>query len=111
MEFTDILRFGHSHSETIKETEQKKSAIRSDVLPNDPLKEEPKINGVSEIGFTDEAASEDKFGIINYIGGLANFISVCSTPLTISIQGSWGTGKTSIMNLVKQQLPDDVFPV
>lgn len=111
MEFTDILRFGHSDSETIKETEQKKSAIRSDVLPNDPLKEEPKINGVSEIGFTDEAASEDKFGIINYIGGLANFISVCSTPLTISIQGSWGTGKTSIMNLVKQQLPDDVFPV
>ena len=38
MKFTDILRFGHSDSETIKETEQKKSAIRSDVLPNDPLK-------------------------------------------------------------------------
>ncbi len=65
----------------------------------------------NEIGFTDEAATEDKFGIKDYIGGLARFISTCSTPLTISIQGSWGTGKTSIMNLVKQQLPNDVFPV
>ena len=84
---------------------------QSDKAPNEPIKKEPVINSVSEIGFTDEAASEDKFGITDYIGGLARFISVCSTPLTISIQGSWGTGKTSIMNLVKQQLPDDVFPV
>ena len=82
-----------------------------DKVPNEPIKKEPIINSVSEIGFTDEAASEDKFGITDYIGGLARFISLCSTPLTISIQGSWGTGKTSIMNLVKQQLPEDVFPV
>ena len=93
-----------SDSETIKTKEQKQSNTQSDISINEPL-------SISEIGFTDEAASEDKFGIINYIGGLANFVAVCSTPLTISIQGSWGTGKTSIMNLVKKELPEDVFPV
>ncbi|GEM_PF-4415094 len=31
----------------------------------------------------------------------------CNTPMTISIQGSWGTGKTSIMNLVKNEMPDN----
>jgi predicted KAP-like P-loop ATPase len=49
-------------------------------------------------GFTDERAEEDRFGITDYIGGLARFIEKCNTPMTISIQGTWGTGKTSIMN-------------
>lgn len=62
-------------------------------------------------GFTDEAALEDKFGIADYIGGLAKFIEKCNTPMTISIQGSWGTGKTSIMNLVKNELSKDVVPI
>ena len=103
MGFKDILS-SLSDSERIKETEQKQPIAQTNKITNKPLND-------SEIGFTDEAASEDKFGITDYIGGLARFISVCSTPLTISIQGSWGTGKTSIMNLVKQQLPEDVFPV
>jgi len=62
-------------------------------------------------GFTDEAAEEDKFGITDYIGGLAKFVEQCNTPLTMSIQGSWGTGKTSIMNLVKNQLSDSSVPI
>lgn len=61
----------------------------------------------TKLGFTDEAASEDKFGITDYIGGLANYIEECNTPMTISIQGSWGTGKTSIMNLVNNSLTKD----
>lgn len=56
------------------------------------------------LGFTDEAAEEDRFGITDYIGGLATFIKECNTPLTLSIQGSWGTGKTSIMNLIKNEI-------
>lgn len=55
-------------------------------------------------GFTDEAAEEDLFKITDYIGGLADFIQKCNTPMTISIQGSWGTGKTSIMNIIKINL-------
>ena len=52
------------------------------------------------VGQPDEPAVVDEFEIEDYIGGLAEFIEECNTPLTLSIQGSWGTGKTSIMNMV-----------
>ena len=39
------------------------------------------------------------------------FIIIVKKTKVRHFQGSWGTGKTSIMNLVKQQLPNDVFPV
>lgn len=55
-------------------------------------------------GFTDEAAQKDLFEIRKYIDGLTRFIETCNTPMTISIQGSWGTGKTSIMQIIKNNL-------
>lgn len=57
-------------------------------------------------GFTDKAAEEDLFQIKSYTDGLSEFIKVCNTPMTISIQGSWGTGKTSIMNFIERNLKD-----
>lgn len=59
------------------------------------------------IGQPDEPAVKDEFGIDSYIDGLAEFIEECNTPLTLSIQGAWGTGKTSIMNLVREKLKKD----
>ena len=59
------------------------------------------------VGQPDEPAVVDEFEIHDYIGGLAEFIEECNTPLTLSIQGSWGTGKTSIMNLVNNRLKED----
>lgn len=35
---------------------------------------------------------------------LSSFIEGCSTPIAIGIQGDWGTGKTSLMNLIDQKL-------
>ena len=55
-------------------------------------------------GFTDEAASKDLFAIQKYIDGLSTFIQNCNTPMTISIQGTWGTGKTSLMQIVQDKL-------
>lgn len=55
-------------------------------------------------GCTDVPASVDKFNISKYIDGLTKFISKCDTPMTVAIQGDWGTGKTSIMNLVYKEL-------
>ena len=52
-------------------------------------------------GYTDKAADKDLFEIKNYIDGLRRFIVSCNTPMTISIQGTWGTGKTSVMNLIQ----------
>ncbi|MBS6891608.1 MAG: NTPase [Streptococcus salivarius] len=56
--------------------------------------------------FSDVPAHQDEFNIKNYIQGLAKFIMECETPLTIAIQGDWGTGKTSIMYQVEDKLMD-----
>lgn len=42
----------------------------------------------------------------NFAESLAAFIHKCETPMTIGLQGDWGTGKTSLMNLIKYHLPD-----
>lgn len=65
-------------------------------------------------GFKDcpvENSQKDLFKIESYIKGLVNFISLCETPMTIAIQGDWGSGKTSIMNMVKTELPDTILPI
>ncbi len=61
----------------------------------------------NQIGLTDIPASSDSFEIGNYIDGLASFIMTCTTPMTVSIQGAWGTGKTSIMRMVKNRIDPD----
>jgi predicted KAP-like P-loop ATPase len=59
-------------------------------------------------GFTDKAATVDAFGIEKYINGLNVFITSCNTPMTIAIQGDWGTGKTSMMTMIREKLGDKV---
>lgn len=63
-------------------------------------------------GFTDKPTStlnEDAFGVQQYIAGLNAFIMECYTPMTIAIQGDWGSGKTSMMNMIREQLGDRVI--
>ena len=50
---------------------------------------------------------EDLFGIQAYQDGLINFIKSTGTPITIALQGEWGSGKTSLMNSLKYNLCDD----
>ena len=56
--------------------------------------------------FSDVPTVKDEFKIDEYILGLSNFISGCETPLTLAIQGDWGTGKTSIMYQVEEKLKE-----
>jgi len=51
-----------------------------------------------------ETEEQDLFGLENYYRGLADFINNCETPMTIAIQGDWGSGKTSMMNNIKSRL-------
>lgn len=65
-------------------------------------------------GFTDKPVSrraEDMFGVSKYIDGLCGFIRDCDTPMTVAVQGDWGSGKTSFMMLIKEELEDSVLPV
>lgn len=62
-------------------------------------------------GFTDQPAmsiQEDLFEINKYIDGLSEFILECDTPMTIAIQGDWGSGKTSFMNMIRYQIENKV---
>ena len=52
------------------------------------------------------AGEDDKFGIEPFEKGLISFIDNTSTPITIALQGEWGSGKTSLMNTMRQQLAD-----
>lgn len=58
-----------------------------------------KIRGASDVSKT-----EDALGLDTYLMGLADYIRECETPMTISIQGDWGTGKTTFFNLVEKKL-------
>lgn len=51
--------------------------------------------------------NHDLLGLDDHAAALAGFIGMCSTPMTIGIQGDWGSGKTSLMNLVRARLGDD----
>ncbi|MGL4208265.1 MAG: KAP family P-loop NTPase fold protein [Candidatus Adiutrix sp.] len=43
----------------------------------------------------------DFLGNYKYAQGLINFIMKADTPITIAIQGGWGSGKTSLINMLK----------
>ncbi len=62
---------------------------------------------MSTVTFSDEPIYEikdDKLNYNKYSMGLAKFVSECETPLTVGIQGQWGTGKTSLMKLLRSEL-------
>lgn len=48
-------------------------------------------------GFHDIPTPTDSLSISPYIRSLSQFIVNCPTPMTIAVQGNWGTGKTSAM--------------
>ncbi len=54
---------------------------------------------------------DDRFNVGQYINGLSSFILNCDTPMTISIQGDWGSGKTSMMNMIDANIKNIVLPI
>lgn len=51
-----------------------------------------------------EAGQDDLLGLDNYAKALAKFVESAGTPLTVAIQGEWGSGKTSMMNQLRDVL-------
>lgn len=60
--------------------------IKSTSLPDSPYSEEIDL------------------GTERYVNGLIKFIENSSTPMTIALQGEWGSGKTSLMNRLERTL-------
>ena len=59
------------------------------------------------VGYTDGPTTVDLFEINRYKQGLIQFIKTCNTPITIAIQGDWGSGKTSLMSMIDKELEKD----
>ena len=53
-----------------------------------------------------EHSQADLFGIQAYQNALIKYIRLTDTPITIALQGEWGSGKTSLMNLLRYHLCD-----
>lgn len=59
---------------------------------------------------------DEPLGLSRYATALTDFIRDCETPITVGIQGDWGVGKTSLLNMVNDRLAnrkwgDRVYPV
>ncbi len=53
----------------------------------------------------DQPTEIDALDFAPYVETLADIIQTGSTPLTIGVFGTWGSGKTSLMKMIKKQLP------
>lgn len=59
------------------------------------------------VGIVDEALAqggEDALKISSYKDALTDFIKRTDTPMTIGVQGEWGSGKTSLLNQIWNDL-------
>ena len=67
-------------------------------------------NETNTIGIVDEPnpkGSYDTLNISKHADALTEFIKYSSTPMTIGIQGEWGSGKTSLLNSIYHSLSQE----
>jgi hypothetical protein len=50
---------------------------------------------------------QDTLRMKKYALSLARFITISDTPITIGLQGEWGTGKTSLMSMIKNSFDNN----
>lgn len=64
-------------------------------------------SSLSDIPFSEEV---NDFGTERYVNGLIKFIENSSAPITIALQGEWGSGKTSLMTRLENELCSEGKP-
>ncbi|MGB7453762.1 MAG: P-loop NTPase fold protein, partial [Lysobacterales bacterium] len=64
------------------------------------LREAP-LRFTSNLDEGDEARKTDTLNLLPYAEAMRDFIHDCETPLSIGIQGEWGIGRTSLMNMLR----------
>lgn len=47
---------------------------------------------------------DESLGIKDYAEAMVAFIHDCATPLTIGVQGEWGSGKTSLLHMIQEDM-------
>ena len=57
-----------------------------------------------------QSLKADEFGIEKHVNALRDFIRGSGTPMTIALQGEWGSGKSSFMRILESMLCDPALP-
>ena len=63
-----------------------------------------KISNVTDLPLDISLDQKDQFNIEVYSNALSKFIENIAPPITIALQGEWGSGKTSLMKTLKYRL-------
>ena len=58
----------------------------------------------------EDGTNYDSLEMESYASALAKFSMECDTPLTIGVQGEWGSGKTSILNMMLSIIENSKVP-
>ena len=58
---------------------------------------------------SDKPTTKDSLHYSDYVDILADAIRTCETPMTIGIHGEWGSGKTSLMLMLRDRLEYEGF--
>ena len=66
------------------------------------------IKGQTDAPIND--SDDDTLDLNPYADALGDFIKNADTPITIGIQGDWGSGKSSMMYLIKEELKKEENP-
>ncbi|WP_420714937.1 KAP family P-loop NTPase fold protein [Corallococcus sp. bb12-1] len=79
------------------------------VDPPEPIEDKAQIliqEGIKRASISDTPASEDEIGFQPYVDAVAAFLldERTQAPLTLSIEGEWGAGKSSFMTQLEQSL-------
>jgi hypothetical protein len=64
------------------------------------------IRGVLPVGGGIPNEGIDTLNTFGYAKALAEHVKGCGTPLTVGVQGEWGSGKTSLLNMMKEQIEE-----
>ena len=77
------------------------------IFNDTPVKLE--VGGKGEKKVENEIEKHDQLGVNDYAYALYKFIIDCETPMTIGIQGDWGIGKTSLLNMINAYLEGNIW--
>ncbi|MBC8343348.1 MAG: hypothetical protein H8E61_05165 [Bacteroidetes bacterium] len=77
------------------------------IFNDTPVKFEVDGKGETKVG--NEIKKHDQLGVNDYAYALYKFIIDCETPMTVGIQGDWGIGKTSLLNMIKAYLEGNIW--
>ena len=68
---------------------------------SDNLLQEKPLYITSALQANDKERSLDHLNLLPYAEALTKFIETADTPMTVGLQGDWGSGKTSMLNMLR----------